>query len=54
MYHPLALPSSLRIAQRTRAHFTPKHWLLSNLKLYYFEFEFKIFVIQRDWAHAPA
>ena len=27
MYHPPALPSSLWIAQRTRAPFTLQHWL---------------------------
>ena len=40
---PLYVPSSdpsLRIAQRTRAHFTPQHWLLCHVGLYWPEFEF--------------
>ena len=27
-------PSSYRIAQRTRAHFYPQHWILCHLDLY--------------------
>ena len=35
VYHSPTLPSSLGIAQRTRAHFTPQHWLLCHLGMYY-------------------
>ena len=31
---PFPLPSGLRKPQRTRAHFTPQHWLMCNLGLY--------------------
>ena len=34
LHHLSTLPSSLRIAQRSRAHFTPQHWLLCHMGLY--------------------